>query len=100
MALAAQTVALVKLDEFPIVEPQLVPVLCVVTVETPPHGFCMVEFDVVVGLFEFPLFPVDFHGGVALTAGEYPLRERGRADRELLFFFGEQGQREYEKGKK
>ena len=50
VAFAAEAVALVIVNEFPIVEPQFITVFVVVAVETPPHGFSMMEHDILVGL--------------------------------------------------
>jgi hypothetical protein len=45
MALTAESVAFIKVDEFTIKEPQLVPILCIMAIETPPHGLRMMQLD-------------------------------------------------------
>jgi hypothetical protein len=70
MAFPAESVALCELNQLPVEEPEFIPVLCIVAVETPSHGLGVMEPDVRVFLFEFPLLSIDLHGGVAVAAGK------------------------------
>ena len=81
---AAEPVALRKIDEFTVIEPQFVPVLSVVAVQTPSHGLGVMELDGGVFVLEVSLLAVCFHGGMAIAAGKHSFRYRGRGDRELF----------------
>ena len=84
MAFTAEAIALRKIDELSIEESKLVPIFCIVAVETPSHGLGVVEFYLGMFFLQFPPFSVHFHGGMAVAAGEQSFRNRGRGDRELL----------------
>ena len=84
MAFAAEAVALVVTDEFSIVESQLVTIFGVVAVETPPHGFSMMEHDILMSLLQFSPLGIDLHGGMAITARKHPFGKWRRRDRKLL----------------
>ena len=84
MALTAEPVTLIETDKLCIVESQLVPVFRIVAIETPPHGFRMVEFDVCVFFFELPFLAVNLHAGMTVAARINSLGERWGRNRELL----------------
>lgn len=84
MAFAAESVALCKIDELPVVKPKFIPVLCVVAVEAPSHGFSVMELNVGVFFLEFPLFSIHFHGGMTIAARKHALRDGGRRNRKLF----------------
>ena len=84
MALAAEPVTLREVDEFAIEKAEFVPVLCVVAVETPSHGFRMMELDVRMFFLEFPLLSIDLHGGMTIAARKHAFSNRRRRDRKLL----------------
>jgi len=84
MTFAAEPVAFLKVDEFPIVKPQLVPVLCIVAIEAPPHRFGVMEMDLRVFLLQPPLFCVHRQRSVAIAAGKHPFCNRRRGDGKLL----------------
>jgi len=84
VTLAAESIALREIDQFSVEKPKLIPVLCIVAIEAPSHGFSMMEFDVSVLLFEFSLFPIGLHGGMTIAARKHALRDRWRGDRKLL----------------
>jgi len=73
MTFATEPVAFREVYEFPIIKSQLISVFCIMTVEAPSHCLCMVEFNLGMFFFKFPFFPIDFHGGMAVTAGINPL---------------------------
>jgi len=89
----AEPVALRKVDQFPVVQPQLVAVLRIVTVEAPPHGLGMMEFDLRVLLLQFPFFSIYLHGGVAIAARKHSFSHRRR----LIFFNHRHGRRSEKK---
>jgi len=41
----AEAIAFIKMNEFSIVEPQFIPIFCIMAVKTPPHRFGMVKLD-------------------------------------------------------
>lgn len=93
MTFAAESVALREVDQFPIEEPKLVPILCIVAVKTPSHGLGVMKLDIGVFVCEFPFFPIYLHGGMTLTARKHPLCNRRRGNRKFLSPHG----RRYEK---
>jgi len=46
MTFAAESVAFGKLDQFPVEEPQFIPVLGIVTIKAPPHALRVVQHDI------------------------------------------------------
>jgi hypothetical protein len=85
---AAEPVTLCKMDEFPVIKPEFIPILSVVAVQTPSHGLGVMELDCCVFVFKVPLFPIDFHGGVTVTARKHSLRKGRRGNRELFCCHG------------
>ena len=51
MALTAEPVAFFKIDEFSIVKSESVSILCIMTIETPPHGLRMMQPNLSMLLF-------------------------------------------------
>ena len=49
MTFAAEPIAFGKVDQLPIIKSQLISILCIMTIEAPPHCLRMVEFDL--GMF-------------------------------------------------
>jgi len=90
MTFPAEAVTLLVTDEFSIVESQLITIFGIVAVETPPHGFSMIEDDVLMSLLQFSPLGIDLHGGMAITARKHPFGKWKRRDRKLLrSLFGE-----------
>ena len=81
---AAKPVALGEIDKFSVKKPKFVSVFCIVAIEAPSHGLGVMELDVRVFVFEFPLFAIHFHRSMAIAAGEYSLCQRRRRNRKLL----------------
>ena len=84
MTFTAEPVAFGKVYQFSVIKAEFIPVFCIMTIEAPPHGFCMMYFDFCMFLFQLPFFPVYFHGSVTIAAGEDSLGKRRGRDRELL----------------
>jgi hypothetical protein len=84
VAFAAEPVAFGEIDEFSVKKPKFVSIFCIVAVEAPSHGLRVMELDVRVFVFEFPLFPIDFHRGMTVAAGEHSLCQRRWRNRKLL----------------
>jgi hypothetical protein len=84
MAFSAEPVAFVKTDELPVVKPQFIPISGIMTIETPSHGFGMMQLGLGMFFFQFPLLSIHFHGGMATAAGIDPLCEWRRGNRKLL----------------
>ncbi len=84
MTFAAESIALREIDQFSVEKSKLIPVLCIMTVETPSHGFSMMELDVRMFFFEFSLFWVHLHGGVTIAARKHAFSNRRRRDGKLL----------------
>ncbi len=75
---ATETVAFSKVNQISVIEPQLVPILGIVAIETPSHGFCVMELDVGVLFLQDPLLSIHFHGRMAVAAREHSLGHRWR----------------------
>jgi len=84
MAFAAEPIAFGKINELSVEEPKLVPIFCIVAVETPSHGLGVVEFNLGMFFLQFPLFSVYLHGGMAIAAREQSFCDGRRGNRELL----------------
>jgi len=84
MTFATEPVAFSEVDQLPIIQTQFIAVSRVVAVEAPSHGLRVMELDVRVFVFEFPLFPIGLHRGMTVAAGEYSLCQRRRRNRKLL----------------
>ncbi len=79
MAFAAEPIAFCKVDQVPVIEPQLISILRVMAVEAPSHRFGVMEFDIGVLFLEFPFLTIHLHRGMAVTAGEQALGHRRRS---------------------
>jgi hypothetical protein len=86
VAFTTEFVTLGEIDELSIEKPQFIPIFCIMTIETPPHGFGMVDPDGGMLVLQLPLLPVHLHRGMAAAAGEHAFGERRR--RNLEFFPG------------
>jgi hypothetical protein len=80
VALPAESVTFLKIDQFAVVQTQSVAVLCVVAIEAPSHRFGVVQFDVGMLLLQLSLCSIDLHGGVTIAAREQTLRHRRGRD--------------------
>jgi hypothetical protein len=69
VALPAQAIGLLELDQLPAREAQPVAILEIVTIETPAVLFIVVELDVLVILDQLPALRVRVLGRMALAAG-------------------------------
>jgi len=76
VALSAEPVAFFESDEFTVIQAQFVAVLGVMAIEAPSHRLGVMELDVCMFLFQLSLCSIGLHGGVAVAAGEQPLRHR------------------------
>jgi hypothetical protein len=86
VALGTKIIRLLEAHHFAVCEPQGVPVVRVVAVKAPSARH-MLQHDLLVHLFKFPLFPVHRHPLMALGAGEYAGSEwRGRHGKLLRHF--------------
>jgi len=84
MAFATKPIAFFKMDQLSVVKTQLISVFCIMTIEAPSHRLGMAQLDLFMGIFQFPFFLVDVHGGMAATARVDPLCERRRRCWKLL----------------
>jgi hypothetical protein len=84
MTFATEPVALREIYELPIVQPQFIPVLTVVAIEAPSHRVRVMELDIRVVIFKFPLFEVHLHRGMTIAAGKHPFCHRRRGNRKLF----------------
>jgi hypothetical protein len=84
MTFATEPVALSEVDQFTIIKSQFIPVFCIVAIQAPSHRFSMMELDICMFLFQFPLFSVHLQGGMAVTAGENAFCKRWRGHGEIL----------------
>ena len=87
----AEPVAFSELYQRPVEEPQFIAILGIMAIQTPPHGFRMVQPDIRMFVLEFSFFAIDFHAGMAVAAGVHPLCHGRRGDRKL--FRGRRGRR-------
>jgi hypothetical protein len=85
MTLAAEPVTLSEIDELAVVKAEFIPVFCIMAIEAPSKVFTMMEDDIRMLVFEFPLFSIDFQRSMTVAAGEYSLCQRRRRNRKLLF---------------
>jgi hypothetical protein len=81
---AAELVAFCEVDELPVVKPQLVAISCVVAVKAPSHRLRMMELDIGMFVFQFPLFAVYLHRGMTAAAGKHALCHGRRRDGKFL----------------
>jgi hypothetical protein len=79
MAFAAKAIAFREVDQMSIIEPQLIPILRIMAIQTPSHGFGMMELDIRVFFFQFSLLSIRLHGGMAIAAGKHSFGHRGRS---------------------
>ena len=84
VAFSAETVALFEIDKLSVVKPEFISVFPVVTIEAPPHGLGMMEFDLGVFFLKLSLLAIHFHGGMTVAAGEDPFCQRRWGDRKLF----------------
>ena len=75
---AAEPVAFGEIDEFSVKKSKLVSIFCIVAVEAPAHRLGMMEPNIRVFVFQFSLFAVHLHRGMAIAAGKHPLCHRRR----------------------
>ena len=78
MTLAAEPIAFREIDQIAVKEPQLVPIPGIMAVETPSHRFGMMELDIGVFFFQFPLLSIHLHGGMTVAARVQSLGHRRR----------------------
>jgi hypothetical protein len=84
VAFTAEAVALSEANELSIVKAELITVFYIVTVEAPPHRFCVMDFDVGMFFFELSFFSVHLHGGMTTATGENPFRKGRGGDGKFL----------------
>jgi hypothetical protein len=80
VALSAEPVAFLEIDEFVVIQAQFVAVFGVMAIEAPSHRLGVMELDVRMFLFQLSLGSMGLHGGVAAAAREQPLRHRRRSN--------------------
>jgi hypothetical protein len=83
MTFPTEAIALVVVDEFPVIESQFVTISRRVAVETPPHCLSMMQHDILMSFFQFSPFEIDLHGGMAITARKHTFGKWRRRDRKL-----------------
>ena len=79
MTFATEPIALGEIDQFTVVQSQLISISWVMAVEAPSHRFGVMEFDVGVFFSQFPFLSIHLHRGMAVAAGEQPLGHRRRS---------------------
>ncbi len=80
MAFAAESIAFSEVDQIAVKEPQLVPILRIMAVETPSHRFGVMELDIGMFFLQLPLLSIDLHGGMAVAARVQSLGHRRRGE--------------------
>jgi hypothetical protein len=68
MTFTAEPIAHREVNQFPVVEPELISILSLMTIQTPPHCLCVMQLDLGMFLFQFPFFSIHFHRGVTIAA--------------------------------
>jgi hypothetical protein len=71
MALAAQLVGFLKINQFTAGRMQHVTIIGIVAVHAPPVFFVMLKINIIVEIFQLPSFGVGFHVGMTLRTWEY-----------------------------
>jgi len=84
VTLATEPVTLGEIDELAVVKAEFIPVFCIMAIEAPSKVFTMMEDDIRMLVFEFPLFPIDFQRSMTVAAGEHSLCQRRWRNRKLL----------------
>jgi hypothetical protein len=84
VALAAEKIALGKIDQLAAHEAKFIPVIRVVAVETPSHVFCVVQFDVRVLVLQIPFCAVRLKPPMAVAARKNALGERRAGHGEIF----------------
>jgi hypothetical protein len=84
MTFSAKPVAFSEIDELSVKKAELIPVFCIMAIETPPHGFSVMHRDFRMLLFQFPFFTICLHGGMTLATGKDSFCKRRRGDWEFL----------------
>ena len=85
MTFATEPVACRKVDQFPVVEPQLISISRIMAIKTPSHRFGVMEFDLRVFFFQFSFPPIHLQRGMAVAARKDPFCHRRRGHRKLFF---------------
>jgi hypothetical protein len=84
VALTAQEVRFFEADEFTADESENIPIVRVVTVQTPPIRFVVInDLDLLVEILQLTPVGIDIHIFVTIGTGKDVLRERGRRYEEL-----------------
>jgi len=86
MTLAAELVGFLEVDQFSASRVEHIPVVRIMTGHAPPVFLIVFEYDIVMEFFQFSALEVDFHFGMTLGAGEYPLGEGRRWDLYVILF--------------
>lgn len=84
MTFATESIALCEVYEITIKKPQFISVFWIMTVEAPPHCLGMMKLDLCMFFFQFPLFSIYLHGGMAVATGKHSLRHWGWRNRKLF----------------
>jgi hypothetical protein len=61
MTFSAEPIAFCEVDQIAIIEPKLISILRIVTIETPSHRFSVMELDVVMFFFQLSLISIYLH---------------------------------------
>jgi hypothetical protein len=91
MTFTAEPMAFGKVDQLPIVKTQLISILCIVAIETPSHRFSVMELDIGVLFFQFPLFSIHFNGGMTIITGVNPFCKGWRRYGKILVSASDRG---------
>ena len=68
---STEPIAFRKADQIPVIEPQPISIFRIMAVETPPHRFGVMEFDIDVFFCQISLLPIHLHRGMAVCARKY-----------------------------
>ena len=76
VAFAAESITFCKVDQVPVIEPQLISILRIMAVETPPHRLGVMERDIRMLLLQHAFFAIDLHRSMAVATGIHSLGHR------------------------
>jgi hypothetical protein len=88
MALAAEFIGFLKIDQFSAGRVQHISIIGIVTIHTPPVLFIVFEEDIIMKIFELSPLEIGFHIGVTFRAGKNVLTEGRGRDLDIQLFFG------------
>jgi hypothetical protein len=78
VALPAEPIAFGKVDQIPVIEPELISILHIMAIKTPSHGFGVMELDIGMLFFQLSFLSIHLHRGMTVAAGVHSLGHRRR----------------------